>query len=118
MRDKFCEECGSENTYWHEEHPGTGMDEMVLRCSDCEGKKQKPSALWWRWFHFKEMIAMWWSERKGRVGNWFMRTGRSIHRTGTSRCTWCGSQPGFASCYKGGKGLRCSGLGRNCEEQP
>lgn len=35
MSDK-CKKCGSTDTYWREEHPDTGMDEMVLVCRVCE----------------------------------------------------------------------------------
>ena len=36
-----CETCGSREIYWVEEHPDTGMDEMVLRCKKCESRKPK-----------------------------------------------------------------------------
>jgi hypothetical protein len=30
-----CPKCHSQNAYYHEAHPDTGYDEMVLRCPDC-----------------------------------------------------------------------------------
>ena len=44
MSENICPECGSVNTYWREEYPETGMDEMVLVCRDCE---PEPKPLPW-----------------------------------------------------------------------
>lgn len=41
---------------------------------------------------------------------------RVLRRTG-SRCSWCGADCGFQSTYNR-KGLRCSGIFRDCEKMP
>ena len=111
MVNEKCLKCGSTNTYWHEEHPDTGMDEMVLRCRDCVKKTQR---LPWS-FRMREKI-------RNNCRAWFARAvvdrlfrlARWSARYGSGRCTWCGCQPGFQSQYNG-KGLRCMVFGyRDC----
>lgn len=99
-----CKKCGSENTYWREEHPDTGMDEMVLVCVTCEIKKPKiPFS-----FLLKEKISIkfgnFWDKQ---IVSRLFRIARKAARSAGHRCTWCGSNPGFNSSYICGKGLRC-----------
>lgn len=32
---RTCPKCNGNNAYVHEKHPDTGMDEMIIRCPDC-----------------------------------------------------------------------------------
>ncbi len=104
MNKHVCEKCGSTNTYWHEDHPDTGMDEMVLICNDC---KPKSIPLPWS-FRMREKLSIKWKKIWGPcvVRNIFRLARWSTKRT-HGYCTWCGSQPGFVSSYSG-KGLRCA----------
>ena len=106
-----CGKCGGNNMYWHEAHPDTGMDEMELRCHDCEAKRPKlPLSFrlreWWtiKW-------KTWWGHHVVRR---LFKIARLSARKGGYRCTWCGSEPGFSSCFVGGKGLRCMGIDSDC----
>lgn len=107
-KDK-CTKCGSKNTYWREQHPDTGMDEMVLVCADCEKEKPKlPFS-----FLLKEKINIkfnnWWDKQ---IVSRLFKIARKAARKAGYRCTWCGSDPGFESSYIGGKGLRCDSCGK------
>jgi|WetSurMetagenome_2_1015567.scaffolds.fasta_scaffold155016_3 hypothetical protein len=99
-----CKKCGSTNTYWHEDHPDTGMDEMVLRCRDCD-KKIKPLPFS---FRVRERIEIWFHHVWGLlvIRNLFKVARWSADRT-FGYCSWCGRQPGFNSSVSR-KGLRCA----------
>lgn len=107
-----CDKCGGTNIYWREEHPDTGMDEMVMVCRDCK-PKVKPLPLS---FKIRENISIWWSRHLGRyvVRNLFRLARWSAKRT-NGYCTWCGAQPGFSSSVSR-KGLRCMSLNRDCSK--
>lgn len=107
-----CNVCGSKNTYYHEEHPDTGMDEIVLRCRDCEAKKPKLPLR----FRVREFLSIKFNSFWGkRIVSPLFKLARWTARKGGNRCTWCGAQPGFSSSYSS-KGLRCSTLGRDCSK--
>ena len=99
-----CKKCGGTNTYWREEHPDTGMDEVVLVCKDCQPKIHTLPL----WFRVREKLSIKW---KYSVGGYIVRVLFKLARLSTGQtygyCTWCGRQPGFASSYSR-KGLRCA----------
>jgi len=105
MDKDICEKCGGVNTYWREEHPDTGMDEMVKVCRDCE-PDIKP--LPWS-FRMREKLSLWFQPIYGRlvIRPLFRLTRKSTKYT-YGYCSWCGRQPGFSSSISH-KGLRCTG---------
>lgn len=101
----ICKKCGGTNTYWREEHPDTGMDEMVQVCRDC---KPKAKALPWQ-FRLREKLSMKWKRAWGKyVIKPLFKLARWSTRKTYGYCTWCGRQPGFSSSVSR-KGLRCTG---------
>lgn len=115
-----CKECGGDNTYWYEEHADTGMDEMVLRCRDCEAKERekwkKSQGMWCViWANMKWNIKCkfrWWLCRN--ITPHLFRLARWAARHSADTCTWCGRNPGFSSMHVGGKGLRCYCAANDC----
>lgn len=99
-----CQKCGSDNIYWREEHPDTGMDEMVMVCRDCA-----PEILPLPWkFIMREKLSMKWHYVWGYVIRGLFKLARWATNQTFGYCSWCGSQPGFSSSVSR-KGLRCSG---------
>jgi len=104
MKSDKCEKCGGTNTYWREEHPDTGMDEMVLVCRDCKPKTYKLPLS----FRLKEAMSIKWRKIWGPlVVQRLFRLARWSSRKTFGYCTWCGGQPGFESSVSR-KGLRCT----------
>ena len=46
-----------------------------------------------------------------------LRGGRKLLKKTGQRCSWCGRNCGFDSTVSG-KGVRCSGLTRDCTDKP
>jgi len=110
MGKDLCKKCNGANTYWREDHPDTGMDEMVLACRDCESKIAR---LPWK-FRMREKLSIKWKKIWGRyIVQRLFRLARWSTRQTHGYCTWCGSQPGFSSEISQ-KGLRCAGILRDC----
>lgn len=106
--DNICKKCGGVNTCWHEDHPDTGMNEMILVCQDCRPRVISLPLL----FRVRESISIKWKQVWGRyVVKKLFRVARWSTTKTSGYCTWCGSQPGFNSSISR-KGLRCT----KCQE--
>jgi hypothetical protein len=51
------------------------------------------------------------------LGLALLKAGRKLLRKSLGRCSWCGFNCGMSSSVSS-KGLRCSGLGKDCEKMP
>lgn len=91
-----CKTCGGSNTYYREAHADTGLDEIELRCLDCEAKIPKLPLS----FRLKEKASIIHHRLWGRfVIKPLLRLMRWSTKQTFGYCHICGCEAGFRSSY-------------------